>query len=211
MIKNIWRGSCYVGTPWDFQNIETKILRWGKPHILHFMGTMCVIGKVLDLIEASCAPRDFKNEPCRCIFFVTQNFATILNQIYNLNYGTTKWYRQINMNIIAIKGYRLQKSIFLTAFYQFLTNIARIANAVWVTLWLLVTNPQWQVFTKLKTKYTSSQLFEKHYSCRRPFCSLHPDLYVLWPDRIFCYNLDRILFIYSVVKLPALIIGRAGL
>ena len=102
LIKCIWRGSCYVGTPWDFQNIETKILRWGKPHILHFMGTMCVIGKVLDLIEASCAPHDFKNEPCRCIFFVTQNFATILNQIYNLNYGTTKWYRQINMIIISI-------------------------------------------------------------------------------------------------------------
>ena len=52
-----------------------------------------------------------------------------------------------------------------------------------------VTNPQWQVFRKLKTKYKSSQLFEKHYSCRRPFCSLHPDLYVLWPDRIFFYNL----------------------
>ena len=91
------------------------------------------------------------------------------------------------MNIIAIKGYRLQKSLFSPA--CLLTNIARIANAVRVTLWLLVTNPQWQVFRKLKTKYKSSQLFEKHCSCRRPFCSLHPDLYVLWPDTIFCYNL----------------------
>ena len=129
----------------------------------------------------------FKNEPCRCISFATQNFVTILNQIYNLNYGITKRYRQINMNIIAIKGYRLRKSLFSPACP--LTNIARIANAVRVSLWLLVTNPQWQVFRKLKTKYKSSQLFEKHYSCRRPFCSLDPNLYVLWPDRIFCYNL----------------------
>ena len=41
------------------------------------MGTMCVIGKVLDLIEASCAPHDFKNELCRCIFFCDTKLCTL--------------------------------------------------------------------------------------------------------------------------------------
>jgi len=37
-------------------------------------------------------------------------------------------HNDVEMNIIAMKGYRLQKSLFLAACP--LTNIARIANAV---------------------------------------------------------------------------------